>query len=136
MASYSGGDIVEITCNNPVIGSIIIKPKAAEDSMYDPGGIRTNDDANSIDGGGNAIYVKNRVRPYFSVKIGWDMINNDELGYLQAETQEPTESTWTFTNINGVIYSLNGKQVGDLVGNGNSSTIDLKIAGSGTMTII
>ena len=135
MATY-GGDIIEITVNNPNVGSIILFPKSSEDSTYDNGGFRTNDDANMIDGSGAAIYQKNRTRPSFMVKIRWDMINAQELEFLSAITSDTSESTWTFTNTNGVIYKLTGTQVGDLTGNGNDSTIDLKVAGSGTMQII
>lgn len=132
----SGGDIVEITCNHPDVGNIIMYPKSNEDSTYDTGGIRTNDDANMIDGGGNAIYQKNRTRPSFSVKIAWDMVSSGELEFLSAVTASSKEAAWTFTNINNTIYKLNGTQVGDLTGNGNTSTIDLKVAGSGKMEII
>jgi len=135
MASY-GGDITEITCNNPNVGSLIMFGKSSEDSTYDLGGIRTGDDANMIDGAGNAIYQKNRVRPSFMVKMRWDMLNSQELEFLSAVTADPSESVWTFTNINGTIYKITGTQVGDLNGNGNSSTIDLKVSGSGTMQII
>lgn len=132
----SGGQIKEITCNNPEIGSITMYPKSSEDSTYDNGGVRTADDATSIDGSGAAIYSKNYMRPSFAVKIGWDMQNRNELEYLSAETAVVSESVWTFTNINGVIYQLTGKQVGDLNGNGNTSTIDLKVSGSGQMVIL
>lgn len=132
----SGGDIVEITYNHPTLGTGTMFPKSQEDSTYDNGGFRTNDDANMIDGSGAAIYQMNRQRPSFQVKIAWDMNNRGELETLSALTSDTQEATWTFTNINGVSYTLKGKQVGDLNGNGNDSTIDLKIAGSGQMTII
>ena len=132
----SGGDIIEISCNHPTIGSLTMYPKSAEDSTYDNGGFRTSDDANMIDGSGKAIWQKNRTRPSFAVKLAWDMSGRGELEFLSAVTSDPQEATWTFTNVNGVIYKLTGTQVGDLNGNGNSSTIDLKVAGSGIMQII
>jgi len=134
MAS-SGGVITEITYNHPTIGSGVIYAKGSEDSTYDLGGIRNNDDANMIDGAGNAIWSMNPVRPSFEVVIGWDW-NADTLGELVAMSGSIDEGTWTFTNINGVIYKLVGKPVGDIQGNGNASTIQLKIQGSGVMQIL
>ncbi len=133
----SGGDIIEITYNNANIGSGVFFPKSAEDSTYDTGGARTSDDNNMICGNGTAIYQQNLQRPSFAVKIAWFMGGNDDsLATLSALTTDPNETAWTFTNINGVIHKLTGKQVGDLTGNGNTSTIDLKVAGSGVLQII
>jgi hypothetical protein len=132
----SGGDIIEITYNHPTLGTGVLLPKSSEDSTYDNGGFRTADDATSIQANGDSIYMLNRTRPSFQVKVGWDMVNRQDLEILSALTSDPAEATWTFANVNGVIYQLKGKQVGDLNGNGNDSTIDLKIAGSGTMSII
>ena len=50
-----GGDITEITYNHPTIGSGVFYPKAAEDNTFDTGGLRSDDDANMIDGAGNMI---------------------------------------------------------------------------------
>lgn len=131
----SGGVITEITWNHPTLGTGVIYPKGSEDSTYDLGGIRSNDDANMIDGGGNAIYSMNPVRPSFEVKVAWDW-DADTLGSITSQGGSAAEGTWTFTNINGVIYKIVGKPVGDIQGNGNESTIQLKIQGSGVMQIL
>jgi hypothetical protein len=57
-----GGDILELTFNHPTIGSGVVFAKAGEDNTFDAGGLRTGDDANMIDGGGNMIQQMNRVR--------------------------------------------------------------------------
>lgn len=131
----SGGVITEITWNHPTLGTGAIYAKGSEDSTYDLGGIRSNDDANMIDGAGNAIWSSNPVRPSFEVKVAWDW-DADTLGVLVAMAGSSAEGTWTFTNINGYIYKLVGKPVGDVQGNANESTIQLKIQGSGVMQII
>jgi hypothetical protein len=131
----SGGVITEITWNHPTLGTDVIYAKSSEDSTYDLGGVRSNDDANMIDGAGNAIWSQNVVRPSFEVKIAWDW-DLDTLGALVAMATSPLQATWTFTNINGIIYKLVGKPVGDIQGNANESTIQLKIQGSGVMQII
>ena len=131
----SGGDIIEITYNNPDFGTGTFYPKSSEDSTYDLGGFRTSDDANMIDDSGAAIYQVNRVRWSFAVKCGWDMTREDleALSNLAAAT---SETQFTFTNINGVIYKGTGKMVGDIQGNGNTATVDIKASGSGYMQIL
>lgn len=131
----SGGDIIEITCSNSEVGSRTLYPKSSEDSTYDLGGLRTNDDDNMIDGGGNAIYQMNRKRWSFGVKCAFDMTNGD-LEYLTDLSASMVETTMTFANINGTIYKGTGKIVGEIQGNGNSSTVDIKAAGSGLLEII
>ena len=59
--SVIGGDILEITFNHPTLGSGIIFPKAAEDSTFDLGGFRSNDDAAGVDGSGEMIDQSDRV---------------------------------------------------------------------------
>lgn len=127
----AGGDITEITWNHPTLGSGVILPKGSEDSTYDPGGIRSNDDAASIDGGGNSIDQMNRVRWSFEVAIAWEFLTGDTLADMAALAASPVPADWTFTNINGVVYRGKGKPVGDLQGNGNAATMPLKVSGGG-----
>lgn len=131
----SGGVITEITWNHPTLGTGVIYAKGSEDSTYDIGGLRSNDDANMIDGAGNAIYSVNPTRPSFEVTVAWDW-DADTIGVLSDMGGSSQEGTWTFTNVNGVIYKLVGKPVGDIKGNGNQSTLPLKIQGSGVMQIL
>lgn len=131
----SGGDIIEITYNNADIGTGTFYPKSSEDSTYDLGGFRTQDDDNMIDGSGAAIYQMNRKRWSFAVKCGWDMTRGD-LETLVALSSATSETAFTFTNTNGVIYKATGKMVGDIQGNGNTSTVDIKAGGGGVMQIL
>lgn len=124
-----GGDITEITFNHPTIGSGIIFPKANEDSTYDTGGFRSNDDANMVAGNGEMIDQMNRVRWSLEAVIAWDMNTRNDLEKLVELAESPVEAEWTITNINGTVYGGTGKPVGDMQGNGNAATFPLKIAG-------
>jgi hypothetical protein len=128
-----GGDIIEITYNHPVLGSGVLFPKAGEDSTYDLGGFKSEDDQQGIDGGGNMIDVMVQGRWSFENTISWDMNTNLELERLNALANSPIQSTWTFTHINGTVYAGKGKVVGDLQGAGNAATFKIKVAGGGTL---
>jgi hypothetical protein len=128
-----GGDIIEITYNHPTLGSGVIFPKASEDSTYDLGGFRSNDDASMIDGGGNMIDQLNRVRWSFEVAVAWDMNNRSDLDKLTELSGSPVQSEWTFSHINGTVYGGTGKPVGDMQGNGNAATFTLKVSGGGKL---
>ncbi len=128
----TGGDIIEITFNHPTLGTGTIFPKAGEDSTYDVGGFRSNDDANSIDGGGNMIDQMNRVRPMFEIVVANDMNTNQTLEQLAALAASPVAADWTFSIVNGCVYGMTGKPVGDLQGEINKATFKLKVAGGGT----
>jgi hypothetical protein len=129
-----GGDIIELTYNHPVLGTGTLFPKAAEDGTFDPGGFRSNDDDNMIDGGGNMIDQINRVRWSFEHgAIAWDMNVNDELEKVRQLAASPTKADWTITHINGTVYGGKGKPVGDIKGNSNAATFSLKIAGDGVL---
>lgn len=131
----SGGDIIEITYNNPQVGQGAFYPKSSEDSTYDLGGFRTSDDPNMIDGSGQAIYQTNRVRWSFAVKCGWDFTRGD-LEILSALAASTAETDMTFTNVNGTVYKGRGKMVGDVQGNGNNATVDIKASGGGILTLL
>lgn len=130
----TGGDIIEITWNHPTLGSGVIYPKAQEDSTFDLGGFRTGDDANMINGAGQAIRQLNRVRWSFEVLVSWDMNVNLDLEKITALAGDPQEAEWTITCINGAIYSGTGSPVGDIQGNGNQSTFPFKVSGSNTLS--
>lgn len=125
----TGGDITEITFNNPLVGSGTIFPKAGEDSSYDLGGFRATDDANMIDGGGNMILQLNRVRWSFKVVVAWDMNDQETLEKIVQLISSTAPTEWTFANANGTVYGGTGVPVGDYEGNGNQSTFPLKVAG-------
>jgi hypothetical protein len=129
----TGGDIIEITFNHPSIGSGTLFPKAGEDSTYNTGGFRSADDDNMIDGAGNMIDKMNRTRWSFEALLSWDANIAQDLEKVVLLASDPVLADWTFTNINGTIYKGKGKPVGDVKGNGNASTFQLKVAGSGVL---
>lgn len=128
-----GGDIRELTYQHPTLGSGVIFAKAAEDSTFDLGGFRSNDDANMVDGGGNMIDQINQVRWSVETTVSWDMNNRDELSKLVELAGSPVQADWTISHINGTVYGGKGKPVGDLQGNGNAATFTLKVSGGGAL---
>lgn len=128
-----GGDFTEITFNHPTLGSGIIYPKSGEDSTLDMGGFRGGDDANMVDGGGRTIRQLNRVRWSFETTVAWDMNVAQDLEKMVSLAGDPVEAEFTFTHINGSVYSGTGAPVGDLQGNGNAATFTLKLSGGGQM---
>lgn len=127
-----GGDIIEITWNHPTLGSGVVLPKSAEDSTIDPGGLRTSDDANMVDGAGNAIMQMNRVRWSFETVVAWDA-EGETLNQMAALAASNVPATWTFESVNGSTWKGYGKPVGDLQGNGNQATFTLKVSGGGVL---
>lgn len=123
-----GGDITEVTWNHPTLGSGTLRPKAGEDNTYDVGGIRTADDANMIDGGGNAIWQKNRIMGFFEIVVANDQNTNEDAEKMAALAADPVEAEWTFSIINGTVYGGTGKPVGDIQPNINQATFTLKVA--------
>ncbi len=124
-----GGDIIEITFNHPTVGSGIISPKSNEDSTFDLGGFRSNDDANMVAGNGEMIDQMNRVRWSLEAVIAWDMNIRGDLEKLVELAESPVEAEWTISHINGTVYGGTGKPVGDMQGNGNAATFTLKVSG-------
>lgn len=131
-----GGDIIEITYNHPTLGSGVIYPKAAEDSSFDPGGFRSNDDANMVDGSGAMIDQMNRARWRFECTVAWDMNLREDLERIADLAASPVLADWTFSHINGTVYGGKGKPVGDIAGNGNAATFPLIVAGGGKLSKI
>jgi hypothetical protein len=129
----SGGDIKEITCNHPTLGTSVFAVKSAEDSEYDLGGFKSSDDENQTAGNGEMIDQMNNTRWSFSAPVVWDMNNRDDLAVLKKLMGSPVLGDWTITHINGVVHGGKGKPVGELKGNGNAATIDLKVSGSGEL---
>lgn len=128
-----GGDILEITFSNPVVGSGRFFAKAAEGSTFNLGGFRVNDDNNSTDGGGRNIKQMSAVRCSFEVLVSWDGNVDNELQKLCDLAKEPQETDWTISHINGTVWGMKGSPVGDLDGAGLEATFTLKIAGGGVL---
>jgi|SRR5688572_1993179 hypothetical protein len=133
MAYATGGDTVEITVNHPTLGSKSFKPKAGEDSTFDLGGPRTNDDDAQVTGDGQKIrQINNRGWSWEGV-IAWDQQTANELDFLTQLSGHPVEGDYTISHISGAVYRAKGSPVGDPQGNANAGTIDLKLAGGDRM---
>ena len=128
-----GGDIVEITYNHPVLGTGTFFPKAGEDNTYDIGGLRSGDDTNMITGAGEMIDTMSRVRPFFEAVVANDMNTRADLDKVRQLAESPIPSQWTISVVNGTVWGLSGKPVGDIQGNINQATFTLKVAGSDRM---
>lgn len=126
----TGGDIIEVTYNHPKLGTNIFSPKAAEDSTYDLGGFKGNDDANMISGSGKNIRQLNLNRWFFEVVYTWEDGDLERMSDLAGDT---VEAEWTFTHKNGTVYRGLGSPVGDIQGNGNAATFTAKISGGGIL---
>lgn len=129
----TGGDIIEITYNHPTVGSGILFAKAAEDNTFDLGGFRSADEANMVDSGGNMIDSMSRARWAVEVVIANDMNTREEMEKVNSLAASPLTGDWTFSHINGTVYTGNGKPVGDLSLNVNQTTFTLKVAGGGKL---
>lgn len=130
---FKGGDILEANFKHPTLGSGTVFVKSGEDSNFDPGGYRSNDDANMITGDGQMIDQVNRVRWFVELVVAWDMITTDTVKTLSDMGGSTELADWTFTHINGKVYGGKGKPVGDVQGNGNTAQTNLKVAGGGKL---
>lgn len=129
----TGGDITEITYNHPTLGTGTFYPKSNEDSTFDEGGIRSQDDMNMVAGNGEMIDSLTRSRWSFEAKLAWDMNTREDLLKLRTLAASPVLADWTITSINGTVWGGKGKPVGDLKGAGKEATLPLKLSGSGVL---
>lgn len=129
----TGGDITEITWNHPELGTGTWFPKSGEDSTFDTGGLRVEDDDNGVDGGGRNIKKLTRRRWSFEGTVSWDANISNELEQARALAAHPVDAEWTVTSSNGTVWGGTGCPVGDIQGNGNDATMGIKIGGGGTL---
>lgn len=127
------GDIIEVTCNHPTLGSFIFSPKAGEASTFVLGGFQSADDDAMVTANGQMIDQMTNKRWSFEVPVMWDMNNNLELENAQALQSNPAPGEWTFTHINGTVYAGTGKPVGALSADANAGTFTLKVSGGARM---
>jgi len=133
MPKYVGGDIIEITCNHPSLGEFRFQAKSNESFTLDPGGLRSNDDANMVTGAGSMIDQVNRVRWSMEGPIAVDDESGNEFDGLSSLAESSDLGTWTITHVSGVIWTGLGKVVGDLATDTNTAQMTLKVAGSGKL---
>ncbi len=131
--AFLGGDVLELTCIDPVLGSFRFSVKAGEAFQLDVGGVRTSDDKAGVTGNGQAIYTMNRQRWEFDGNVAVDFVSDNELGGTDKLASTPAEQTWTISHISGYIGKGTGKIVGELKADTDKASMSLKIQGSGRM---
>ncbi len=130
---FVAGDMEEIVCSHSELGDFRFQAKANEDYTIDSGGIRNNDDANSVTGSGQAIVVKNRRGWEVEGPIACDLASAYEEEALNALAAHPVDGVWTFSHISGMIRKGTGRPVGDIQAAGNTGQMSIKIAGGGKL---
>lgn len=131
--SAVGGDIIGLDVNHPTFGTISFQPKAGEDSTFDLGGFRSEDDANMLEATGGVIKKLNNNRWSAEITISNDANIRTDLEKLASMSGHPLDGTWTISHINGSVYRGLGSPVGDVNANFNAATIKVKISGGGTL---
>ena len=130
----SGGDLQEITWNNPDAGSGRYFSKAGESHNLDLGGLLTDDGADNVDSGGNFINLKT-TKPWTyeaTVVVDESNPNRMELETLQALSNSFNPTSFTFTNKNGVTYVCSGSVVGEIKVDRSKATMSFKAMGGAT----
>lgn len=122
------GDIRELTFNHPTIGNGIFHPKAGEGNTFDPGGIRSNDDAAQITTTGEIIDQLSFVRGSMEIVVENDTDIRLDWENARKLAADPTPATWTVTMMNGSVYVGVGKPVGDIQADLQAGTMTLKLA--------
>lgn len=132
MATIAWGDVDEIVCQHPTLGSFRFFPKSNESFTVDMGGVRTNDDANQTTSNGQNIKIMNRARWRFEgpVAVSRDGQTLEDVNNLTAN---PDDGTWTFTMLTGAIYKGTGCPVGDVQLDTNAGTMTLVLGGGGKL---
>jgi len=133
MGNFVGGDILEITWNHSVLGSGTLKVKANEDSTFDTGGVRTNDDDAQVTTAGDNIRQLNNKRWSVECVCANDMNTGKDLVKVVAMAGHPVDAEWTVELINGTKWRGTGSPVGDLKGAVNGATFPLKLSGGGKL---
>lgn len=129
---YVGGDVLEISFKHETLGSGKLRCKAAEDGTLEKGGLRNNDDENSVTGDGQLILNKNYRRgTWESPPVAWDMTEQKTLDVLSQMAESSLAADWTISHVSGQIWGGNGVPVGDIPGATNTAQITLKLAFNG-----
>jgi hypothetical protein len=121
------GDLLEVTYNHPTIGSGVFYPKANTDSTYNTGGFINGDSEDGITSNGQLIQEKTRIRAFFQMSIENDMNTRKDLETLKKLAADPAPANYTFSVVNGSVYSGAGIPVGNLDANVKTGLIDLKV---------
>ena len=128
--AYIAGDVVELVCNHPTLGIYRYQAKAGESFTIDKGGIRNDDSADGITGGGQVILKKNMVRSSVEGPVAVDMLGDMELSGTNDLAASADPGTWVMSCASGAVYRMLGWPVGDLQSDTNTAQMKLKVAGS------
>lgn len=134
--AFNGGDVFELTYNHPTLGSGTFFVKSGEDTTFDTGGFRTEDDMGAIAGNGQMIKKVNRMRWMFEGPVAWDMVTVNEIQPLSDLAGDPVDAQWTISHVNGTVWGGEGTVVGEIPGSGQDSTIPIKISGGNRLSKI
>lgn len=127
--SVFGSSVKEISVENDDIGQIFIFPVDGEENTLNLGGYR-NDDTVQLDGAGRAIFSKKQVTGMFEGPIINDMATSREYNAMVACAASTSDTTFTFTLVNGEVFSGIGGIVGDLDMNTYKSSFQLTVKGA------
>jgi hypothetical protein len=132
MASV-GGDITEVTFSNPDAGSGTLQILAGETNTFDLGGIRNEV---LVTGSGQQVTKKTQAPWMVEVTVDWDSNTREDMELLNAVAAATSATDWTFTSINGTVYSGVGTIDGDIQGDLSAPTISLSVKGGGKLAKI
>lgn len=125
----TGGDILELTVNHPDLGSRIFFAKASEGNTFEKGGFRTEDDEDSVDGGGNMIQKINRKLGFFEIVLSNDVNDREDYEFISKLAGNSRLGDWTVSHTSGVTWGGLAKPVGSVTPNTNDGTLSVKIQG-------
>jgi len=123
----TGGDVLEITFDNPNIGSGSFFPISNQGNTFKPGGIMANDDANQVTASGTMINQLNRTLGHFEVLCENDMNLRDDISVAQALAGDTANTDFTISLNNKTVWTATGRPVGELTSDVNASSFTLKI---------
>lgn len=122
--SINAGDLLKIEIEHDIGVGRTLQLKSDTDNDLELGGFEVADDKKNVTTTGDMIIKQNRILGSFTVVAATDNKTQD-LQYLQDIQDSGKLGTFTFTHINGNVYSGQGIPVGTLTHKGNEGTIDL-----------
>lgn len=125
-----GGDITSITLNHPDLGSFNFKAKSGESYNLDPGGIRNNDDAESVSTDGIPIWKKTRKLAFFEGAIVTDFLTGLEFENLPKLAESVNDGDLTISHISGAIWKITGQPVGEFSFDTMEANLPIKFVGA------
>lgn len=135
--AYIGCELLKTEISNSVVGKVTLFHKAKETAKIDKGGLMTEDKAEGVTSAGGAMYSLSHKR--WSVEpsaVAWGKTGVDTLEKLNEFNNEITDSVFTFTLVDGTVYTGTGRIVGDTIADSLDASIPFKAAGGGKLSKI